>query len=51
MRDIFCMLGVAVAVGKNLCKILKDCLGNLGIPMPLHPDFTIGKTISSDDYP
>lgn len=39
MRDIFYMLGVAAAVAKNLCKILEDCLGNLSIPMTVHPDF------------
>lgn len=50
MRDIFYMLSVAVAVGKNLCKILEDFLGNVGI-YPVHPDFNIGKSISFDGYP
>lgn len=51
MRDIFYMLGVAAAVAKNLCKILEDCLGNLSIPMTVHPDFIIGKYISLDGCP
>lgn len=51
MRDIFYVLYVAVALGKNLCKILEDFLGNLGIPMPVHPDFIIRKSISLDGYP
>lgn len=44
MKDALYMLSVAVAVEKNLCKILEDYLGNLGILMP-------GKSLSLDGYP